>query len=416
MIRGGAVSLNPRPVRRAIARGDLPDPFTRSLYKVAPYQGCAHGCRYCDGRAERYYVSGNFERDIVVRRNIVDLFARELAQLRESGMIAFGSGTTDPYQPCEKDERITAACAAALAAPRWSGSAGAELWEAGNGQPRIPAQVMTKSALVLRDIDLWRRVNETAGFMLLVSMASLDEELRVLMEPGASSYAERLETLRAFKAAGCFVGILAMPLLPGLSDNEASMRRVYEAGAAIGVDFLMPGGLTLRPGRQKACYLSHLGSRHPELLSTTQELYAEERISGSPHRRYARELIARSRSLQEEYGIPWLLPHSATATLLPPHDSLRILLRDMVELYESRGTDTRRLRTSADRYDAWLLALKRTFRRSRTRPWIWLVERFDTAAQDGELAAVLDNPRLARFVGAVLFEGARLNYRTLHLE
>jgi len=272
---------------RALLRGDLPDSFTHGLYRLAPFRGCAHGCRYCDGRAERYYVEGDFEKDIIVRGGIPEALAAELPRLREEGMIVFGSGTTDPYQPCELRENITGRAAALLARPL-------------QATPRLSASVLTKASLA---------------------------------EPGGSPFAERFRMLKRFKEAGMATGILAMPLLPGLSDSRASLAGLYEAAKEAGVDFLMPGGLTLRPGRQKELYLKTLAASHPELLEATLELYREERASGAPLRSYREGLQAMTMELATEQELPFLLPHGVQARLLPPHDSFRILLRDMVELY-----------------------------------------------------------------------------------
>ncbi len=239
---GSASGHGPR--QRLLRAADLPDTFTHSLYKVAPYKGCAHGCKYCDGRAERYYFEGIFEKDIEIRGYLPDRLALELPNVRERGMIAFGSGVTDPYQPEEGRQRLMGRCA--------------ELLES-DMNPGLPALVMTKSALVLRDLAQWKRLNEKAGFILLVSLATLDENLRRAMEPGASPIQERLEALRAFRREGCSVGVLAMPLLPHLSDSRTSICALLEACASIPVDFIMPAGLTLRPGRQKDCYLNALG-------------------------------------------------------------------------------------------------------------------------------------------------------------
>jgi DNA repair photolyase len=379
---------------------DIPDNFTRSLYKIAPYRGCAHGCRYCDGRAERYYVEGDFECDIEVRRDIPARLANELPSLRERGMIAFGSGVTDPYQPLEAHEAISGACAKQLAeSPR-----------------AFPAMVMTKSSLVARDLQFWRRVNERSGFVLMISLTSLDEDLRKVMEPGASGFAARLETIRAFKAAGCAVGVLAMPFLPGLSDNPDSIRLLYAACADAKVDFIMPGGLTLRPGRQKDFYLRALSQHEPALVESTCALYREERPSGAPIAAAARALYAKVSPIRREYSMPYLLPHKAFAGFLPPHDALGILFRDMIELYDDRSIETSALRKSAFEYDSWLIGIRRVFRRKRSLPDDWLEERFYEAVRDGELNRVLDNQRLAHFTAAVINEGARLDYSSLKLE
>jgi DNA repair photolyase len=387
---------------------DLPDNFTRSLYKIAPYRGCGHGCRYCDGRAERYYVEGDFEKDVVIRGDIPGLLTEDLPKARERGFVAFGSGTTDPYQPLEAREKITGRCAAHLAAR-------ADAAARGEAAFALPAMVMTKSVLALRDLPLWSRVNAASGFLLMVSITSLDEGLRAAMEPGASSFAERLSLLRAFKEEGCAVGVLAMPFLPGLSDSEESIRALYEAVSAIGVDFLMAGGVTLRPGRQKDFYLKALAAYRPDLLEQTKALFTNEKESGAPWASATKGLRERIARVSRDFDLPWLLPHAVYSRILPAHDSLRLLLRDMLELYGARGIDTGTLRTSADRYDAWLVEQRRSFRRRRNESYRGLEEALPRAEASGELAKVLDNPKLSRFVGAIVREGAVLDYRALRL-
>ena len=382
---------------RALGRGLLPDNFTRSLYKLSPYRGCSHGCRYCDGRAERYYVEGDFERDIVIRDYIPDALASELPKLREPGMIAIGSGTTDPYQRIEAEARIVGRCAELLA------------------ERRLPVTVMTKSDLVLRDLPLWKRVNESSRFILLVSITTLDEEVRKAFEPGAPSVESRISTLRAFKDAGCSVGALAMPFLPGITDDDRSIRALYSKLSELGVDFIMPGGLTLRPGRQKDLYLDTLRRHRPDLVEPTRELYREDRPSGRPIAEAERNLFARVSVIQDEFDMPFLLPHAAFANVLPDYDAFRILLRDMAELYDVRGVDVRPLRKSADRYDAWLSDLRHAFRRKRSLPSAWLQERVQAAVRGEELRRVLDNDRLTRFARTVFLDGAVLDYRTLKL-
>jgi DNA repair photolyase len=397
---------------RFLKPADLPDNFTRSLYKIAPYRGCGHGCRYCDGRAERYYVEGDFEKDIVVRDDIPELLAADLPKVRERGFVAFGSGTTDPYQPLEATRNITGRCAELLAA---RAEAAADRAPAEDTPFALPAMVMTKSALALRDLPLWRKVNEASGFLLLVSITSLDEELRRTMEPGASSFAERLALLKSFKEAGCAVGVLAMPFLPGLSDAEESIRALYEAISAIGVDFVMPGGLTLRPGRQKDFYLKALASYRPDLLGPTEALFSNEKESGAPWASATHSLRARLACVSRDFDLPWLLPHAIYSRILPTHDSLRLLFRDMIELYGARGVDTRALRSSADRYDAWLVEQRRAFRRRRNESYRVLEEALPRAEASGELAKVLDNPKLSHFVSAILRESAVFDYRSLRL-
>lgn len=383
-----------KEVTKALTRGDAPDTFTRSLYRLSPYQGCGHGCLYCDGRAERYFVEGEFDADIVVRSNLPELLERELPRLREDGVVGIGSGTTDVYQPLEESERIVGRCAELLA------------------DANRPALIMTKSALVMKDAAAWSRLAKGAGFVLVMSVATVDEAVRSDFEPGASSIRERLETLSRFKALGARVGVLAMPVLPFISDDQDSIDRLYATLADIGVDWIMPGGLTLRPGRQKDVYLDTLRCRRPDQVERTLDLYAEERPSGAPKQGASRELWTRFGAARRRVGLPPMMPHRSFRELVPRFDELSLLFRDMLELYGERGADTGRLKAASHRYDSWLLSLRRYFRRHVSLESSWLGEQFDEAVVSGELARILDNDKLYALSERIL-AGACFDYRSL---
>lgn len=382
---------------RALRRGVLPDSFTRSLYACAPYRGCGHGCRYCDGRAEKYYVEGDFERDVEIRSNLPQLLARELPGLRDRGMISFGSGVTDAYQPLEERHRVTERCLAALEDRGW------------------PVSLITKSALVRRDLEVWKRVDGRGGFHLAMTVTGVDDELRRRFEPGASSYAERLETLAAFSSAGMITGALAMPLLPFINDDAASIRSLFGALKETGVRYIMAGGMTLRPGRQKDLYLDTVGAFRPELLSEYRRVYAENRPSGAPVREASSALGRRCAEELGKLGLPWTLPYADYARLLPPHDAFRVLLRDMAELYGARGVPTRPLSAAADRYDGWLKERRGEFRRRRSLDEGWLRDRFLNALELEEMDAALDNPKLAAFSRELFLRGRSFDYLRLAL-
>jgi len=345
-------------------------------------------------------VEGDFEKDIEVRDSIPSRLESELSLVRERGIVGFGSGVTDSYQPIEAKEEISGRCARILAeAPR-----------------TLPAMVMTKSALPLRDLPTWKRLNERTGFILQVSITSLDEELQKRMEPGAASFADRLKLLRAFKEAGCVTGVLAMPFLPGISDSVDSIAALYAACVDAGADFIMPGGLTLRPGRQKQCYLESIRNWYPSIYTSTHDLYSEDRPSGSPIRAAIQPLFQRISRIQKDFNIPIQLPYSCYEKMLPRYDSLHILFHDMLELYGEKGIDITPLRRSTDRYDAWLISLRRMYRKKRSLPSDWLDERFSDAIATEELHGILDNPRLEGFINSLIREGALFNYTTLQLE
>ncbi|MFW5689747.1 MAG: radical SAM protein [Spirochaetota bacterium] len=352
-------------------------------YALSPYMACGHGCLYCDGRAERYWVEGDFERDIVVRGNLPDLLSAELPRLREPGFVSIGSGISDAYQPVERDERLTRNVAAVLA------------------EHEHPVVLMTKSSLVLRDLDLWRCVNERTRFMLVMSLVHPDDGTRARFEPGASPVAERLETLGAFHAAGCATGVLAMPLLPGLTDSDETIARLYDLLAAIPVDFIMPGGLTLRPGRQKECYRDAIAVHRPALLPLYDRLYAENRPSGSPIDSYTRTLTARVRAHNRRVGIPEHVPHRIYHRLLPGYDEAQVLLHHMICAYEAAGTNTRRLRDATSRYLSWLTRRKASYNRHPSWDYAELTEE---VIAPGSLEEIIANERLSAFLRHVLVD------------
>lgn len=393
--------MSPSPSTHALRRGALPDAFTYSLFACPPYRGCGHGCAYCDGRAEKYYVEGDFARDIVVREDLPDRLQAELPRLREWGAVSLGSGITDAYQPCEDRCRLARRIAQVLAdMPR-------------EGLRPLPVVILTKSARILEDLDLWARINAQAAVLVLVSITSLDERVREVFEPGASPFPERLEILRRFKARGCLVGALAMPFLPGITDDPDGMAALFQAVEETGADFLLPGGLTLRPGRQKDHFLSVLRSFRPELLPDYLDIYREDRPSGAPAREFGKAWTERLARVPRK--LPWLLPHAGFRRLLDPPDELAVLFRQMGGLYGARGADVRPLAQAADRYEAWLKACRTEFRRRRTLPAGWLAQRLRQAAEDGELARVLENPKLACFAQRVVLERAVLDPATLRL-
>ncbi len=387
---------------RVLRRGSLPDVFTYALFACAPYRGCGHGCAYCDGRAEKYYVEGDFERDIVVRRELPGRLRTELAGLREWGALSLGSGVTDAYQPCEQEHGLLRQILQVLDE------------RAQEGLRPLPVVILTKSARILEDLEVWSRLNAQAAVLVMVSITSLDEQVREAFEPGASPFAKRLEVLRRFKEAGCLTGALAMPFLPGVTDDTASMAALFRTLEALDVDFLQPGGLTLRPGRQKAHFLSVLRAFRPELETLYLDIFREERPSGVPawdHRKAWQERLAKV-----PCKVPWMLPHAGVRRLLEPQDELAVVFWQMGELFRARGVDTRPLKQAASSYEAWLKARRTEFRRHRTLPPGWLVQRLEEAARSRELARVLANPKLARFAEQVVLEKALLDPVTLRLQ
>jgi DNA repair photolyase len=339
--------------KTGISKAALPETFMTSLYRSqATYRGCAHGCRYCDGRAEKYYVEGDFERDIAARTNLPDLVARDVADgafAREWGAVGIGSGVTDVYQPCEREVGLTRRTIEAMISRD-------------TGRADVPLVILTKSDLILRDFDLFAKFPKA---LVIVTVTTTDPDVARIIEPGASLPAERLEVVRRAKEAGFFSGVMAMPLCPGISDTDESTMKLFDAAAEAGADFVYPGGLTIRPGRQKDLFVSTIAQRWREFIPLYDFVYQENRQSGMPLLSYAAPLAKKWDRELAARNIPQMIPHRVYRELLSPADSLFVLFCHMGHLYDMRGVNTKPLKSAVDRYAEWLRSERATLRRKR---------------------------------------------------
>jgi DNA repair photolyase len=203
--------------RKIITRNDSPDiSFDRS---INPYRGCEHGCVYCFARPTHAYLGLSpgldFESKLFMKPNAPELLERELsAPNYVPKVIAIGTNT-DPYQPIERRYKIMRRILEVL------DSAG------------HPVGIVTKSALVLRDLDILARMAKRDLVKVALSVTTLDPQLARTMEPRAATPPRRLETLRQLVKAGVPATVMVAPVIPALNDDE--IERILEAVAAAGV-------------------------------------------------------------------------------------------------------------------------------------------------------------------------------------
>jgi DNA repair photolyase len=203
--------------RRIITRNESPDiSFDRS---INPYRGCEHGCAYCFARPTHAYMGLSpgldFETQLFAKPNAAKLLEKELAKPGyECRTIAIGTNT-DPYQPIERRYRIMREIL--------------EVLDAANH----PVGIVTKSALVVRDIDILSRMAERKLAKVALSVTTLDRKLARAMEPRAATPERRLETLRLLSEAGIPTTVMVAPVIPAL--NESEMERILETAASVGV-------------------------------------------------------------------------------------------------------------------------------------------------------------------------------------
>jgi len=202
-----------------ITANDSPDiGFTHSLN---PYRGCEHGCAYCYARPYHEYLGYNagidFETRLLVKERAPELLEAELAKKSWVPTSLACSGVTDCYQPIERKLEITRRCLAVLA------------------DFRQPVGLITKNALVTRDLDHLRDLAQHGAVNVVLSLTTLDAQLASVLEPRASRPSARLEALKTLSDAGIPVGVSVAPIIPGLNDHE--IPALMEAAAAHGATF-----------------------------------------------------------------------------------------------------------------------------------------------------------------------------------
>jgi DNA repair photolyase len=203
--------------KSVLAENDSPDIGFR--FSLNPYRGCEHGCIYCFARPSHEYLGFSagldFERKLLVKQDAPALLRRALSAPRWEPQVVALSGNTDCYQPVERRLRLTRACLEVFA------------------EFRNPVSVITKSALVTRDVDLLAALAEHGAAHVSMSITSLDGDLARRMEPRAATPERRLDAVAALAAAGIPVGVMIAPVIPGLNDHEipAILERAAAAGA-----------------------------------------------------------------------------------------------------------------------------------------------------------------------------------------
>lgn len=242
--------------RSVLTENDSPDvPFTRAMN---PYRGCEHGCIYCYARPSHSYLDLSpgldFETRIRAKGNLAEVLRRQLGRPGYTpSPINIGSNT-DPYQPVEKRLRLTRAALQVLA------------------DCRHPCTIVTKNALVERDLDLLEPMARQRLVQVFVSVNSLDNRLASKLEPRASAPHRRLRCIRTLAEAGVPVGVLVAPVIPALNDRD--MEAILERAAAAGAR--CAGYTTVRlPWELKALFRQWLELHVPQRAEHVMSLVAQ---------------------------------------------------------------------------------------------------------------------------------------------
>ncbi|MBQ3480764.1 MAG: radical SAM protein [Oscillospiraceae bacterium] len=227
------------------------------------YRGCSHGCIYCDSRSKCYHMDHAFE-DIEVKENAIELLEDTLRRRRSKCMLATGS-MTDPYIPLESELQLVRK--ALETAYRYG----------------FGFTLITKSARVLRDLDLLKAINDRTKCVVQMTLTTADEALCRKLEPNVSTTAERVEALHRLREAGIPTVVWLCPILPFINDTEENIRSILEAcaGAKVRGVLCFGMGLTLREGSREYFY-DRLDRLFPGLKEEYIRRYGTRYVVESP--------------------------------------------------------------------------------------------------------------------------------------
>jgi len=257
-------------------------PFT---WTINPYRVCEFACKYCYARYTHEFMEMRdgieFEQKIYAKQHAADLLRQELRKVKPGEDIALGTAT-DPYQPIEKKLEITRTILEEIA--RHSG---------------LEVGIVTKSAMLARDIDVLREIGEHNRISVSFTVTTVDTELARILEPRAPRPDLRLECLRKLREAGIRAGVICAPVLPRITDAPKQLEAVVRAAAAAKASHIYANPLFLKPC-SAAVFLPFLKEHFPQLAPEYEKRFKDKAFLPSAYRKRISELFGK---LRTKYGI-----------------------------------------------------------------------------------------------------------------
>ncbi len=257
-----------------------------------PYRGCEHACIYCDGFCQ-YYRIDNFFTHIRIKENAPTVLRQELERMKfqsqsklqsntlirylndataqqmldqgkRKQIIGISGGVSDSYQPAEEKYQISRQVLETLL------------------DFRLPVFLLTKSNLMLRDLDLLKEIHKDAFVNICFSITLFDEATKAIFEPKSSATWERFDALKEVRKSGIFGGVFATPIIPGVGDTIDNILELTKEAKRVGAEFILFSGMTLKPGRQKEHFFSVLQKQMPKVIPLLKSIYANNHTYGHP--------------------------------------------------------------------------------------------------------------------------------------
>ena len=253
-------------------------PFT---WTINPYRGCEFACKYCYARYTHEFMEMrdgvDFEQKIYAKQHAADLLRQELRKVKPGEDIALGTAT-DPYQPIEKKLEITRAILQEIS--RHSG---------------LEVGIVTKSAMVTRDIDVLREVATNNRISVSFTVTTVDAELARILEPRAPRPDLRLESLKKLREAGIRAGVICAPVLPGITDGPKQLEAVVKAAAEAKATHIYANPLFLKPC-SAAVFMPFLKEHFPDLVTEYERRFNDKAFLPAAYRRRISELFGKLRA------------------------------------------------------------------------------------------------------------------------
>lgn len=282
--RGHEIEYFTLPVRsllnRCVSRRQMPFTWT-----INPYRGCEFACKYCYARYTHEFMEMRdgleFEQKIYAKQHAAELLRQEIRKVKPGEQIAIGTAT-DPYQPIERKLEITRVILEEFA--RHSG---------------LELGIVTKSALVARDIDVLKQIAQRNEIFVNCTITTTDTELARILEPRAPRPDLRFEALRKLREAGIGAGVICAPVLPGITDSLKQLESVVRGAAEAKANYVYANPLFLKPC-SAAVFMPFLRENFPKLVSDYEQRFRGRSFLAPAYRKRISELFAR---LREKYGI-----------------------------------------------------------------------------------------------------------------
>lgn len=235
-------------------------------YNMNIYKGCCHGCIYCDARSECYQIK-DFD-TVRAKENSIELINNELRGKRKKGVVGTGA-MSDPYNPFEAKYKLTRSALEAI------------------NKYNFGAAIITKSDLITRDIDVLKEIKSHSPVLVKITITTADDNLCRKIEPNVSVSSKRFEAINKLSSNGIFTGILLMPVLPFIEDNNENILEIIRLSKESGANFIYPAfGVTLRQN-QRDHFFSKLDETFP---GVTQRYIKEYGFSYECRSKRAKEL------------------------------------------------------------------------------------------------------------------------------